>query len=245
MIYYFSATGNSKWAAEELARGTGDTALSITEIMKRGKLPPPVKSGETLALVFPVFAFAPPRLVIDFVRKLEVADDAFVYAVCTMGGAAGGTFRYLEKFIRLDSCYSIKMPSNYIVMSDREPEKAIAAKIAKARTAFPAICGSVKSKKPEMKALNGYAAFLVTAVVSPLFNRFASDKKFRATGRCTDCGLCAELCPLGNITLANGSPLWHGDCMHCMACIQNCPANAIEYGAKTAGRRRYRFEGLK
>ena len=123
MIYYFSATGNSKWAAEELARGTGDTALSITEIMKRGKLPPPVKSGETLALVFPVFAFAPPRLVIDFVRKLEVADDAFVYAVCTMGGAAGGTFRYLEKFIRLDSCYSIKMPSNYIVMSDREPEK--------------------------------------------------------------------------------------------------------------------------
>ncbi len=245
MIYYFSATGNSKWVAEELAKGTGDRAVPITGVMKSKQLPPPVKSGETLGLVFPVFAFAPPRFVIDFVRKLEVADDAFVYAVCTMGGAAGGTFRYLERFIRLNSCYALKMPSNYIVMSGREPEGKIAAKIAEAQRRLPAICESVKAKKPELKARNGFAAFLLTAVAAPLFNRSASDKAFHSTDRCTGCGLCAELCPLANISLENGRPLWHGNCMHCMACIQNCPAAAIEYGDKTRDRERYVFDFMK
>jgi len=243
MIYYFSATGNSKWVADQLADGTGDKAVSITEIMKRGALPPPVESGETLVLVFPVFAFAPPRFVIDFVRKLKVADGAFVCAVCTMGGAAGGTFRYLEKFIRLDSCYALKMPSNYILMSGREADGEIGAKIAKAKAALPAICESVSAKKAEMKARNGYPAFLMTAVVAPLFNKFASDKAFHSTDRCTGCGLCTELCPLGNIAIEDGRPRWHGNCMQCMACIQNCPAAAIEYGDKTRGRERYVFKG--
>ncbi len=245
MIYYFSATGNSKWVAEELAKGTGDLAVSITEVMKSKQLPPPIKSGETLGLVFPVFAFAPPRFVIDFVRKLHVADDAFVYTVCTMGGAAGGTFRYLEKFIKLNSCYAIKMPSNYIVMSGREPADKIKEKLAKAELMLPAICESVKAKKAELKARNSFVSFLLTEAVATLFNKFASDKAFRSTDRCTNCGLCAKLCPLDNITLENGRPRWHGNCMHCMACIQNCPAAAIDYGNRTRDRERYVFDFLK
>lgn len=29
MIYYFSGTGNSKWAAEQLAAKTGDAAVNL------------------------------------------------------------------------------------------------------------------------------------------------------------------------------------------------------------------------
>lgn len=31
MIYYFSGTGNSRWAAEKLAEYTGDVCRSISE----------------------------------------------------------------------------------------------------------------------------------------------------------------------------------------------------------------------
>ena len=65
------------------------------------------------------------------------------------------------------------------------------------------------------------------------------DKAFAASDACTSCGLCAARCPLNNIALEGGRPVWKGTCTHCMACIGGCPAEAIEYGEKSKGRRRY------
>ena len=39
MIFYFSGTGNSKWAAKTLALETDETLVSIPEVMKRKTLP--------------------------------------------------------------------------------------------------------------------------------------------------------------------------------------------------------------
>ena len=36
--------------------------------------------------------------------------------------------------------------------------------------------------------------------------------------------------------------VWGSDCTHCMACICDCPAEAIEYGKKSVGKPRYTFE---
>lgn len=40
-----------------------------------------------------------------------------------------------------------------------------------------------------------------------------------------------------------GGPVWGKRCTHCMACICGCPAEAIEYGKRTVGKRRYYNEG--
>ncbi len=242
MIYYFSATGNSEWVANELAAGTGDRAVSITGLRKKKETPPPVGAGETLGIVFPVYAWAPPRIVVEFVKGLKVDPGAFVYGVCTMADVAGDSFRLLRKHIRVDSCYSIRMPSNYIVLGGREPEAKIQAKIAAARKRIPELCESIKAKKVEFDVRKGPGAFLFTPLASRLFNRFATDKKFRADDKCTGCGLCAELCPLDNITLENDRPVWLGDCMQCMACLQHCPTQAIDCGRLTKNRTRYVFK---
>ncbi len=47
--------------------------------------------------------------------------------------------------------------------------------------------------------------------------------------KCVSCGKCAELCPLNNIVLPDGKPTWGNLCTHCMACINRCPTEAIEY----------------
>ncbi|MBP9515735.1 MAG: 4Fe-4S binding protein, partial [Clostridia bacterium] len=46
-------------------------------------------------------------------------------------------------------------------------------------------------------------------------------------------------CVLNNIELKNGKPVWGKSCTHCMACINFCPTNAIEYGKHSIGLRRY------
>ena len=68
-------------------------------------------------------------------------------------------------------------------------------------------------------------------------------KDFHVKDNCISCGKCERLCPLQVISMDNGKPVWKGKtCAHCMSCIQNCPAAAIEYGKKTKGKKHYYFE---
>ena len=66
-----------------------------------------------------------------------------------------------------------------------------------------------------------------------------TDKPYRVTEDCVGCGQCEIICPLANIRLQEGRPTWGGNCTQCMACISICPKDAIEYGLKTRGKRRY------
>ena len=68
---------------------------------------------------------------------------------------------------------------------------------------------------------------------------FVHAKKFYATDACISCGKCAKVCPLSNIHLDRGKPVWGKNCTHCMACICRCPAEAIEYGRHSRGLVRY------
>ena len=62
---------------------------------------------------------------------------------------------------------------------------------------------------------------------------------------CISCGKCANVCPLHNIQLSNGKPVWGNQCTHCMACISRCPKEAIEYGKHSKGLPRYTCENVK
>ncbi len=66
-------------------------------------------------------------------------------------------------------------------------------------------------------------------------------KDFHVTDKCIGCGICEKRCPLNNISLKDKKPVWGNDCTHCMACIGNCPAEAIEYGNISQTKEKYRF----
>lgn len=46
---------------------------------------------------------------------------------------------------------------------------------------------------------------------------------------CTDCKLCARICPMGSIDYENPSQL-NGICIKCCACIKKCPVEAKYFG---------------
>jgi len=65
------------------------------------------------------------------------------------------------------------------------------------------------------------------------------DQNFNVNDKCNSCNLCERICPVKNIRIMNGRPNWQGNCEHCLACIQWCPAEAIQYGTITNDRKRY------
>ncbi len=65
------------------------------------------------------------------------------------------------------------------------------------------------------------------------------DSGYHANNDCISCGICRDICPAKNITLVNGTPVFHHQCESCMACIQHCPKRAINYENKTQNRSRY------
>jgi len=46
---------------------------------------------------------------------------------------------------------------------------------------------------------------------------------------CTRCGRCADMCPMGSITLTDGLPRFEGVCIKCQACRLGCPVGAITF----------------
>lgn len=53
-------------------------------------------------------------------------------------------------------------------------------------------------------------------------------KGFVITGACTECGLCAEICPQQCIESGMPYIIRRAQCLHCGYCAEQCPAGAIE-----------------
>ena len=83
---------------------------------------------------------------------------------------------------------------------------------------------------------------LITLPFNPVWCKYKlTAKDFYAEASCIGCGKCERLCPLNNVNIVDKKPVWSNQCTHCMACIGNCPVNAIQYGNITKSKEPYNF----
>lgn len=235
MIFYFSGTGNSAWAARQLARLTGDAAYDITNLNGL----PDLEHTKQIGFVFPVYAWGAPEIMADFAKQLPKS-QTFTFGVCTCGGDAGLTMKQFAELYPLRSSYSLLMPNNYIIGSEPDEEGEILQKITAAREELKRIAGEIRRQEPVDRVHQGALAGLKFHLANYGFNHFArTAKPFFSENSCTGCGLCVKNCPAHAITLRDGRPQWAAQCFQCLRCINQCPTQAIQYGKSTAGRRRY------
>ena len=75
--------------------------------------------------------------------------------------------------------------------------------------------------------------------LSFLESRQLMDRGFHVDESCSGCGICARVCPAGNISMAAGRPDWQQRCEQCFACLQWCPEEALQFGSASSGKKRY------
>ena len=254
MIYYFSGCGNSQHVAETIATQLNDTLVFIPQAEREGHYEYSLAEGERLGFVFPVYAWAPPKLVLDFIQKLQLATKPeYVYFACTCGDECGHTEKIFRKAIEekgweLSACFSMKMPETYIGMPGfkLDTEENARKKIEAAEVCMSRNIPRLVNKERFSEMIPGSAAWLKSYLINGSFNKFATDdRKYRSTEKCIGCGKCVSVCPLQNVSLEEGRPKWHGHCTMCMSCYHHCPVNAIQYGKGTEGKGQYYFKKLQ
>jgi len=260
MIFYFSGTGNTKWAAEQLALATHDVLRYIPDELKNGTLEYTLQEDERLGFCFPTHGWQPPKIVRQFIRKAQFhtpsSPDAqhptYVYALTTCGDNMGHAMRILNKELNhhglhTDAAFAVVMPESNVCFSflhldspEREHQKVEAAKAY-----MPHICEVVVHRKRNVEELvKGAIPYTYTYVIGGYYNKhLITDRHFWVDEEaCIQCGLCAKLCPVDDIE--GIPPHWKhdGSCTNCLACYHHCLRHAIHWGNMKRGQYTFKMK---
>lgn len=244
MIVYFTGTGNSRYCAKMLAERLDDTCIDAFRFIREG-IAAELCSEKPWVFVAPTYGWQLARIFADLIRGGSFAGSKDAYFVMTCGseiGNAGAGNRALcqEKDLCYRGTLPVVMPENYIAVFNAPEEPEARRIIAAAGPSLErgAACILEGRDFPAVKA--GTMDKLKSGVVNAAFYRLViKAKPFTVSDSCVGCKKCEKACPLGNIQLRDGKPVWGGRCTHCMACICGCPVSAIEYGNASRGKPRY------
>lgn len=236
MILYFSATGNSKYVADEIAKKTGDKAVSILEAGDTIQ----ITENEKLGIITPTYYLGLPVIVDKFLDKVKITgtNKTYTYVIATYGNLCGSTCTMIQKHLekknlQISAKYSVRMPDTWTPIFDVSDKEKVAQLN---RDEIPQIeeiithirnndCGDFSKDTAPM---------LLSKVYHQIYEYARKTSKFQVEEQCIGCGICAKQCPIQAIEIKDGRPIWTEEkCETCLGCLHHCPKFAIQYGKNT------------
>ena len=254
-IYYFSGTGNTLAAAKQVAAKLGnDVELLPIASLPRG-CTVDFGDAETVGIFHPVYCFGVPALVQNFLERLKPlqknAPQPYIYSLCTSSGLLGSAHLIMEQTLRkqgykLNAYFHIPMVSNYIPRAKTPNPRRLEKILQRAEKKIDAAAEKILGKKSR-KPIHVFPLDMFGEIAGKRAVSFMSDydKYFWLNENCDGCELCEKICPASNIIIMNNMPTWRGHCEQCMACLQWCPKEAIQFRQITVKRTRYHHPSIE
>lgn len=248
-IYYFSGSGNSLKIAKDLSALLGD--VKLVQISQNNFSTINAASSNKIGIITPVIMSGIPSSVREFLEKLQVDKNTYIFTVVTMGGDIGITTKQIEDIInkkgaKLSADFGIVMPSNCQIMISplsKEKQEHLFKKASEQVTEI-----AKKIENNELVNSNRNISIIKRALgglVTGTFNPKNKDKNFWTTDKCIGCTTCSRVCPANNIKMVEGKPQWQHNCELCLSCMQWCPQKAIQYKKGTVKKGRYHNPNIK
>lgn len=232
VIYCFSGTGNSLYAANKISAEINAEVVNMKSV---GEC-----DADVIGIVFPVYFWGLPKTVERFLGDIRITNkNAYIFAVITYGGLAGGADGAVDVLlkkqgVKLSYSANVRMVRNYLPEFKVNDSKALWEKTDRR---LDHVISDIKRRA--VSKIAPYTAFNKTLHQNYPPLKTDCGKLFTVNG-CRHCNACAYVCPNGNITLENGSPKFGSNCELCFGCVHICPAGAIDYNNKTQGKKRYK-----
>ena len=227
MIFYFTSTGNSRYAAKKF----DNDLYSIPQEMKKNERQ---YKADKIGIVCPLFEFEIPDYVKEFIRSSHFETEYF-YLIVTYGMHHGGVAERTAEFLenigkKADYVNTIIMHDNAIIVFDMDEQrkleegKKVDEHIAALKEDITARKHYIQpAAKEETDFSQGYTAMKKER--GPMY----TFPLYKVTDDCIGCGTCTRVCPRGCIHLEEKRPVYdYTNCINCMACAQACPVMAIK-----------------
>ncbi len=223
-IFYFTSTGNCLAVAKKI----GGNLVSIPQVID---MPDLHYKDDVIGLIFPIYGFGMPKMVRQFLTIASWEAD-YSFAIGAYGNLPGAAMMNVQKFAakhgqRFDYAESLLMVDNYLPgfdMTDqiaRLPKKYVDEHLSRIMT-------DIQNRRTlQSQAGLGWRAF--TAVMRSGENLFMNGKqaqRYIINENCTQCGICAKVCPAENICVTD-KVVFKNQCEGCLGCVHLCPQNAI------------------
>lgn len=246
MIFYFSATGNSKYAAEKFASALNDKSVDLTECIKNNAFDFTLNESAPLGLVFPTYCFGLPILVIDFLERLNLRFDKKPYCFCavTYGSSVGQAGRRAneilqDKNLSFNAYFSVKMPDTWTPLFDLSNIDKVQKILSRSEKEIDYAINLLKKQ-----ATGDFMRAKTPNFISKLYYKTYENKRktshLHVENTCIGCGKCVKDCPSAAIRINGKKPVWiKPRCTMCLSCLHHCPKFAIQYDNKTKNHGQY------
>ena len=243
LIAFFSGTGGVSRVASAFHSALMEKGVASEEatIDARGRLRATelLSHSDTLLLLFPVYAFDAAGPVYEWLSMLgESAGKGKTAVVISVSGGGeawpnsscrANVISMLEgKGFSVAYERMIVMPSNCLVRTEDDVAvRLLGALPAKARLIVDEVLsGRRRRKRPGVFA---HVARFTGWMASRGARRFG--RSLKVSDACCSCGVCAKECPMENISMKEGRPVFANKCATCLHCVYRCPKGSLTPGS--------------
>lgn len=240
-IFYYSGTGFSLKAVKMIAMQL-EGEVKITPIVGAMKESKKRSDAARIGFVFPMHAFGLPNFAVEFLKSYNFGTPEYTFALITRGGAPTRMHKEMEKMLKphglkLNAFAYATAPNTFdtVFKIHKQPDP----EVQKAQECFEediaAFAKRIANKETfyDLGYRDRFSEYIMFPFMRWLSKRtryFSLEKDFYTDERCTSCGMCENMCLSGKIKMQEGRPYWQDDvsCQFCLACLQLCPAKAIQ-----------------
>lgn len=235
---YFSATGNTRRVVTTLANALAESfevPLELVDFTRPFAREESYFFTERDLVVFgtPTYAGKIPNKLLDFVKTGFSGGGALAVPVVTFGNRSfDNSLAELCACLESDGFHTIAggafacQHAFSDTLAAGRPDADDMAILAKLGSAVVGKVGKM-TEIPAPIQVDGdaAAAYYVPKGLDGEPKKFLKATPKTDLNKCTNCGVCASLCPMGSIDPANAAEVT-GICIKCHSCVRNCPEGA-------------------
>lgn len=236
LIVFYSLSGTTSKIAELLVPGlSSEYSVDLINITEHKNID--YSNYDLIGIGTPVYYYRPSYPILEAMEDLPDLMNKPVFTFLLFGMVSFDAFHYLERIIQKkngriigheeftgEDLFYGYMKLGYLFSPDR-PSKD---DFSKAREYSQAILENLKGNNIKVKTVRpGIVYVLERFSFTRLFNNYIHTYMFRAANACDACGICVKSCPMNNVTIVNGKPVWGHNCIGCYNCELKCPKEAI------------------
>jgi ferredoxin len=230
-LAYFSPTGTTRSIVKAVARGINQNTeeqIDVTKPKMRKKQLQTSKN-DLLVVAVPVYIGRVPALLGEWLHAIKADKTPAVCIVVYGNRAYDDALLELKDILIKRGCIPIACAAYIGEHSFSSSETPIAEARPDASDLNHA---ELFGRKINEKLLSVSSVDHISDINIPGNYPYRGDSKLWSvdfiaiSNECTQCGICAEGCPVGAIDSEKSNLIDKEKCITCCACIKNCPQNA-------------------